>query len=542
MGGGVSLGSYIAGAMYELLSALESNTKTEPGIEIEVLTGSSAGSMTAAMVAHALLYDVTARANLRTAWVEEIDMRHLLEEDPQSQSAALLSERKIRELADRMLPPPDPAASSAAPYCADPLRMAFTLSNLEGTPYKIPYSNRPQHSFETVVHRDWEIFELPKAPSADQAGALKEAWTRIRKSALASGSFPFAFEPKYVARKRKDYRNAALPPTPDPLDILYTDGGAFNNEPLGIAKDLVERNPDHRIHEYRYVLIDPYLSATAYKNYTPPDRPNLIEFGKRLISVILGESAAHDWLQANKVNKRLELERQFIPHLASLIARLPHPDVNSMMNALRGFSEDIARFKKTIEIGREPSPDDIAIYLETNVSRVRKDSTFRAAVGANNLTDDPDRETVFAHAVFAIENIAGLRDKETMDLYLIAPQGDELAGNFMFNFGGFFRKAWRDHDFRKGRKHARQFIEDSLSDCVKYEPAPAGEYDPPPLETIGLKSLTDEERTTLRQALDTRLDRILDLFGLGRFKKRAVRVVVNLFLRGQVYRLLGLES
>ena len=539
MGGGVSLGSYISGALYELLFALATNKKT--GVEIEVLTGASAGSMTAALVARALLHDPSLRANLRTAWVEEIDIRNLLEEDAPSQSIALLSERKIRELADRMLLPPDPTAASVAPYCADPLRMAFTLSNLEGTPYKIAYNNRPSDEFATVLHSDWQVFELPKAPSGSQTSTLRETWIAIKESALASGAFPFAFAPKYVSRKRGDYANAALPSDPDRLDILCTDGGTFNNEPLGIAKDLVERNPEHRKHEYRYIVIDPYLSATAYRNYVPPDSLNLVEFGKRLVSVILGESVAHDWLRVNKVNKRLEFERQFIPLVADLIARLPNSDVTTLKDALRGLSGRIARFKVAVSARAEPSSDAVARYLEANTSRIRDDPTLRTVTAARNLAGEPDRSEVLENTVFVLENVAGLRDKETMDLYLIAPQDDELAGNFMFNFGGFFRREWRDHDFRKGRKHARKLIEQSLLDCVEYDPEPAGNddpYNPPPLGAVGTQSFTERERTVLREALDKRFDRVLSLLGLKWFQKG----LVNWLLRGQVYRLLGLET
>ena len=57
--GAVSLGSYEAGCVYELLNAFKehnANPQNTP-IEIDVLTGASAGGMTAAMIAQKLLYD-----------------------------------------------------------------------------------------------------------------------------------------------------------------------------------------------------------------------------------------------------------------------------------------------------------------------------------------------------------------------------------------------------------------------------------------------------------------------------------------------------
>ena len=55
--GAVSLGSYEAGTIYEIISALSEHNKNLPEnsnerIEIDVLSGASAGGMTAALIAH----------------------------------------------------------------------------------------------------------------------------------------------------------------------------------------------------------------------------------------------------------------------------------------------------------------------------------------------------------------------------------------------------------------------------------------------------------------------------------------------------------
>src|ERR1700728_4183798 len=59
--GAVSLGSYEAGVLYELLEAIrtwnEAAKSEESRIYVDVITGASAGGMTAAMVAQRLMYD-----------------------------------------------------------------------------------------------------------------------------------------------------------------------------------------------------------------------------------------------------------------------------------------------------------------------------------------------------------------------------------------------------------------------------------------------------------------------------------------------------
>ena len=60
--GAVSLGSYEAGVLYEVIRAIglhnqNSNTAADDKIYIDVLTGASAGGMTATIAAQKLLYE-----------------------------------------------------------------------------------------------------------------------------------------------------------------------------------------------------------------------------------------------------------------------------------------------------------------------------------------------------------------------------------------------------------------------------------------------------------------------------------------------------
>src|SRR6201987_5488074 len=85
--GAVSLGSYEAGVLYELLRAIrthnEARTAEDKKIYIDVLTGASAGGMTAAMVSQRLMYDAASLEGeftnaLYEAWVERISLMKLV--------------------------------------------------------------------------------------------------------------------------------------------------------------------------------------------------------------------------------------------------------------------------------------------------------------------------------------------------------------------------------------------------------------------------------------------------------------------------------
>ena len=87
MGGGVSLGTYIAGALTEIFWALRyvngdrSPRGERKDVQVEVLAGASAGALSAAIFARALTADSSAIAHLQRAWVEEISLQELLRKD-----------------------------------------------------------------------------------------------------------------------------------------------------------------------------------------------------------------------------------------------------------------------------------------------------------------------------------------------------------------------------------------------------------------------------------------------------------------------------
>jgi predicted acylesterase/phospholipase RssA len=85
--GAVSLGSYEAGVLYELMQAIRMNNEAaqteDQKMYVDVITGASAGGMTAAMVSQRLMYDADALEGetgnvLYRAWVERISLMGLV--------------------------------------------------------------------------------------------------------------------------------------------------------------------------------------------------------------------------------------------------------------------------------------------------------------------------------------------------------------------------------------------------------------------------------------------------------------------------------
>src|ERR1039457_6341533 len=85
--GAVSLRSYEGGVLYELMQAIRTYNEAAPSddkkIYVDVITGASAGGMTAAMVAQCLIYDGASLEGeftnkLYEAWVERISLMGLV--------------------------------------------------------------------------------------------------------------------------------------------------------------------------------------------------------------------------------------------------------------------------------------------------------------------------------------------------------------------------------------------------------------------------------------------------------------------------------
>jgi predicted acylesterase/phospholipase RssA len=90
--GAVSLGSYEAGVLYEVITAIgqhngHSDTTPEEHIEIDVLTGASAGGMTATIAAQKLMFEAAALKgaftnSFYTPWVADVSLDGLLNIHP----------------------------------------------------------------------------------------------------------------------------------------------------------------------------------------------------------------------------------------------------------------------------------------------------------------------------------------------------------------------------------------------------------------------------------------------------------------------------
>lgn len=507
LAGGVSLGAYQAGAVYELLWALAHRRDASEPVVIDVLTGASAGSMTAAIVARVLYDDATRVNHLHRSWVQEISFARLTEDEP---DASLFSPRPVWHLANEAIVQA-PAATSRHPASPRALRMAFALSNLNGVRFNLGYAN-VRNGFDTTIFSDWIVFQLrPGGPP----GADAPDWRAIARAGVASGAFPFAFPAVRVERRLADYRRSEIYSEAGTREFTYVDGGLFNNEPVGLARDLVEQIEDEdgtiiRDHRY-YILIDPYVArASPEKDLPDPLAARLLV--DRLVNAVLGEASKRDWIRALRVNARVQWHDRLLASLADLVAAIPAGDGRAITARLGGLASTIATVKGEYDhAGRRTTADAAREYLETNTRRLGP-TLSGDGPAFDRLRGDPVRAELFLTLAYVLENVAGLRKKVPLRLHLIAPAPGSLAGDFLGNFGGFFDERWREYDWRRGRLDARGVIEQLSQShpALAYVPAAETEYTlPGDFSGVGVADIPAAADPILRWRLADQLYRVI---------------------------------
>jgi hypothetical protein len=302
-------------------SAKEANEDVPPHeARIKVMTGASAGGMTAAITVGALatryppVIDPTGSDNasnrLFDSWVNRIDIAALLGTvdlaDEKAPVKSVLDSTLLKAIADQAL---DVVPTGRRrPYLDEVLHVITTVSNLRGVPYNIPLEGEIKGRQDLYLHADHVHFAISDRGEQAVPGAyaldwqmsdakLTPAWETLKMAALATGAFPVGLAPRtlgYDFPSAKDdvygLRRWPIPtggakdqygdcrcvdyqsippnwpgaPNPPPrYDFLCVDGGLMNNEPLELARQVLAgaggynpRGPNSA--RRAVILIDPF--------------------------------------------------------------------------------------------------------------------------------------------------------------------------------------------------------------------------------------------------------------------------------------------
>jgi len=288
MAGAVSAGAYTAGVMDFFIEALDAYTqaKKQPGwdgpthdVRIPIMSGASAGGMTSSICALHFFRSVfdhvwpqddarkvpdRRRNRLYSSWVEDIDIRRLLEtgdidRNPKAPVRSLLCCDVIDRIVEDAF---DLDGDIRAPewigrdgeHC---VRVRLTVTNMRGVPYAFEiYGAADPRRYGMLNHGDLLDFKIGIDPSPepgvyalDIRNTMTPDWDLFRTAAKATGAFPIGLSPRLISRdvsqypyiSRARFGDDVDPPivsTPDgkPYEFVAIDGGTIDNEPLELTR------------------------------------------------------------------------------------------------------------------------------------------------------------------------------------------------------------------------------------------------------------------------------------------------------------------
>ena len=557
--GAVSLGSYEAGVAFEVLDAIAQhnlwaaqNSSSDERIEIDVLTGASAGGMTVAMIAQRLLFDGPAMSlpydnPLFNAWVTDIDITKLLTLGPKelpthavfsSDCVAAISQAWLTaRYAASPIPPPQP--HPALPLDGN-LQLGLALSNLNGVDYFRP--TRSGGTFVYTDHQDQHLFAMDKA-SSDR----RDLWETIRSTAVACGAFPIAFRVQDLYRNILDYPSPWLDRNlwagAPSRYFTYTDGGVMQNEPLGMAKNLVDILPGgHLDAEQRgYLFVAPQPKKSSEVPYTTSAsadpgsafgsaNANYKGVVQRLAESVIGQAAFQDWIVAEQVNENLKKLDDRASQLQALFltGRLTAAQAKPVSDALLSAFFQVEGVMTTASIA--------------NLQAARNQLEQQYALEYSKFGADTAAADAWIDAVLVLELAAGLHEKEEMLIYDFVADPQMLAGDGLDAFGGFFDVAYRKHDYDYGRTMGQQNLlayqaqPGSVFANLHWTPKPIDPINPS-LNNLQMSSVDKKKRQQVYSQISDAADALLQELDVNIFVRKGVMMF---FIQPQIKKMLAL--
>jgi Patatin-like phospholipase len=529
--GAVSLGSFEAGVLFELLDALAQHNQAAPPaarIYLDVLTGASAGGMTAAIAAQTMLYSWPAVTGaydnpFYNAWVAGVDLKGLLPlAAKESAGMSVFSSDFVAAVAERFLLsrysqlPPPPAAPHPALNAAGTISLGLALSNLNGVDYERRLLSGG--TFNYTEFEDQITFLLGGATDTSAA------WTPITQAAVASGAFPFAFRPCDLSRNERDYKTPFLSPWQhSPRNFTYSDGGVFQNQPIGMAKDLVDGIDQHQDSDTRSYL---FVSPKALDSSVSPITANSAVFKTMtdaLVNAIFNQAGFQDWIEAETVNDTVNLFNLRATQLAALLksGAIQPPSLEGVSALLLPQFEAPAQ----LDAARSQLRQQFAAEYEPLAS------------AAGKVTAD-----AWIDAILLLELAAGLHEKDEMYIYSVMTDHQDLAGAGFFSFQGFLDRSFRDHDYDIGRQKAQAFLGDlnrisrNKLPQLLYTPKPIRPVQPTPPGGFTPAAIPRPSREELCGCLTSAVDNMLAQLGVGWIVRKGIEVF---FVKGKIKKQLG---
>src|SRR5215469_15126271 len=437
--GGVSLGTYEAGAITQLLSLLKYNNQ-QPGTipwYIDCVAGASAGSITAAMLARALVNTGALGPNgtmsesvLHEIWITRLSLDALVVGAP---NISILSSDAVRRIGnDYFAVWPAIAAPHPAFKTASGVSLVFTLSALDVEPTAAQAANGAllYNEYAATARFDLAVDAANVIAYSANGTALytyntpgkplvvgKAAYDALTWAAISSGAFPVAFAPHALAR----YENLLW------KKRWFSDGGIYDNDPVGEMINLahvIDWNPnqppvDDGDRRFLVILTEPQAAPDVW----PPDGAdsaddllniNPLDMLAKLLPGFLDESTKSGLRGITQVNQAILKRAKIVSDLASVLNTTASSfDFAALRNMVRPIVERVAERQSVshdlLELIRSSFIDDLRGLPDNLQARA-------LALGSR-----PNVKEAFVEMGLLVDLSAGLADKVLFRPIVVGP-------------------------------------------------------------------------------------------------------------------------
>jgi hypothetical protein len=489
---------------------------------------------------------------LYNAWVMGVDIVGLLARDSDEPvTHSVLSSDLVSKISETYLmgrypklpqsppPPPVPKPHPALPLDGR-LQLGLALSNLTGVDYSRPTKSGGQFTYTS--HEDQLVLEIRQL-SDDRA----EIWETIRAAAVACGAFPVAFRVQDLARNIMDYTSQDLVRSlwnnaPSRF-FTYTDGGVFQNEPLGMAKNLVEVLPGGHLNADKrgYLFIAPHPKTSEDVPYTTdPNADPAKSFGaananykglvERLAESVIGQSEFQDWMVAEQVNDKLSLLDKRADQLQALF-------LSGALTAARTNPVSTAVLHAFFQVGNAMTPASIS-----NLNAARAQLKQQYSLEYAKYNSDIATADAWLDAVLVLELAAGLHEKEEMLIYDFVADIGRLASNGLEAFEGFFDVSYRKHDYDYGRSMGQRQLtmyqgqQGSVFANLHWTKKTIDPIDPN-LNNLDMSKVDQRKRQQVYEQISNAADDLLQELNVNLIIRKAL---MAFFIQGQIKKMLAL--
>ncbi len=483
--GAAALGPFEGGAVYEFLYATRQSKATGAVLPVipDLFVGTSAGALTSAIAVHSLVTG-SPIDDLHDAWVKSASAGRLTGSVP-GRRRSVLSGAAMGDLVGEWLGPPP---RGAVPLAQGPIRLVATLTSLDGIRFRFDTSGDPP-AVDTVTHEDLKAFDLD--PTAPYDPGL---WSSVARAVAASGAFPVAFEPVPVEHTPEELEGRVPGRLIDDGRRRFwcSDGGVLEGMPLGRAIDAVADLDGGDPTPREFVVVEPGDPGDQASGPPGADGYSPAAVLARLATIPINEQVSRDLIQFEKTNTRLAGLEEAWDDWARVVAGLDPA-------AAEAVALDVAAGCRR----HWPDCDD----------RVARMAAFHDAGGwpPALAAATPAHRRLFLLLRLRFEGVSGLAGKRRYRLHHLAPSDPgDLAGAFWGHFGGLFEEKFREHDFRVGRRVARDWL---VRNSSEYTPASEADYAVAELRPRGWRDLSLAGRWQALKVVGNTVDLVLDQVG-----------------------------